>query len=371
MVSEQSSNIALLAGPQLLGVFFDWALQGVLSMQIYLYHLLFPRDSRAIKCLVYGVGVYEWIRTILITRSTFETDVYEFGNRSALTAFHDSWFSVTIMCAILSAVVQGYFGWRIWVFSSFNLLPGMIMFFAFCQMCTGIAGGVILHTSRSTATRYSPVEPILSVWLISAALVDVVIAVCMAYYLRRGKSGLRASDALVDRLVTFSIETCTLTATVAILNVVAFIAFPNTLVNQCLALVLAKLYANTLVASLNNRAIVRRFGASNIAESLNVGMAFAEPMNVGDRSGIVFSQHDFLDVRCAADPRQPSPSPRTTCVREEVEHEEYDLSDTHTLRTGVDGCIGGGVMGVGVVEMLEPTSVESSLHFGEEDKPRV
>ncbi|KAH9849914.1 hypothetical protein C2E23DRAFT_887886 [Lenzites betulinus] len=340
MAPIQPSNVTLLAGPQLLGFFFDWALQGVLSVQIYIYYLMFPRDARGTKCLVYGVFVYEWVQTILITQTAFEIDVYDFGDVASLTAFHNAWFSVTIMCAFISAVVQGYFCWRIWVFSRSKLLVGTIMFLAFGQMCVGIAGGILLHTFRSTAAKYSPVTPLVSGWLICAAIVDVIIAGCMTYYLSRAKTGLGASDALVDRLMKLAIETGTITAAAAIFVAIAFIAAPSTLLYELPALVLAKLYANTLLASLNNRAIMRRLkSTSDGTISLN------------------FNGATTTDRRHA--------SSQGNNVRVEVAHEEYVFRDMNdlTLCSDAAGSSGGEDKSAGVLEL---TDVNPSTRHGDD-----
>ncbi|KAI0831845.1 hypothetical protein BC628DRAFT_558690 [Trametes gibbosa] len=352
MAPAQSSNVALLAGPQLIGFFFDWALQGILSMQIYIYHLLFPHDSRATKCLVYGVFVYEWVQTILVTQTAFEIDVYGFGDRSSLTTFHNTWFSVTIMCAILSAVVQGYFCRRIWLFSSSKLLSGAIMFLAFCQMCAGIAGGIMLRAFRPNAAKSSADTPVLTAWLVCAALVDVVIAACMTYFLGRAKTGLRASDALINRLVRLGIETGTITATVAIFDAIAFTAMPNTLVYECPALVLAKLYANTLVANLNNRAIMQRFGARTIDWRT---------------SGIIFAQSGFCGAAATELDARHS-SPRDNHVHMEVEHQEHVLSGMHggAPRPETRGSAVGDSEEKGL-EVLELAN-DLSLHPAEDDK---
>ncbi|KAI0358346.1 hypothetical protein OH77DRAFT_1263959 [Trametes cingulata] len=268
-MATAESSVKLLAGPQLLGFCLSWALQGILNVQIYLYYLWFPRDPLATKLLVSAIFIYEWIQTVLVTQTAFEIDVYDFGDRTALTAFHNTWFSVTIMCAVISAVVQGYFSWRIWILSRSKLLPAVIICFSFAQMSVGVAGGVMLHVIDPTAAEASAVTPVISSWLAGAAFVDLIIALSMTYHLTRSKSGIKKTDDLVNRLVRLVVETGTLTATVAIVDLVCFTAIPNTLLHECPALVLAKLYSNTILVSLNNRAFLRH-GGDNFVDSAGV-----------------------------------------------------------------------------------------------------
>ncbi|KAI0630878.1 hypothetical protein C8Q77DRAFT_232671 [Trametes polyzona] len=260
-------DVPLLAGPQLLGFFFAWALQGVLSVQTYIYYLLFPSDTIATKILVYGAFVYEWIQISLVTQAAFENNVYNFGNVDSLTHFHNTWFSIPIMCAIISAVVQWYFCWRIFAFSRLKVLVGIMASFAFFQMAVGITGGVLLHALDVSAVGPLPFRAtaVFIVWFSSSAAVDVMIAACMTVCLLKSKTGIHRSDALLSRLIRLAIETGTLTATVAILNAVLFAASP---IYQCPALLLPKLYANTLLANLNSRAVLRRMDDANYLAEL-------------------------------------------------------------------------------------------------------
>ncbi|OBZ65528.1 hypothetical protein A0H81_14469 [Grifola frondosa] len=253
-------------------------------MNVDIYYLCFPKDSVEIKCLgqlpsrrrvfppdahpetVYGVLIYEWVQTGLSTDFAFDNYVYGYGDLHALTAFHNTWFSVTIMCAIISAVVQMYFAWRIWILARSHLLVAVIIFLSLGQMSVGI-----LKTVDPSAAQASQVTPVVGSWLAGAALVDVVIAVSMTILLLRAKTGLPDSDSLINRLVRLVLETGTLTATVAIADVVLFTSLPSTLLHECPALVLPKLYTNTLVASLNNRAFMARSNVIDTTPSRRLG----------------------------------------------------------------------------------------------------
>lgn len=93
-----------------------------------LYYLHFLDDRLGTKCLVYGIVVWEWVQTALVTNTGFAIDVYNFGSISSLTSYHSAWFSIVIMSAVVSAVVQSYFAWRIWVLGQSKILTGVIVF---------------------------------------------------------------------------------------------------------------------------------------------------------------------------------------------------------------------------------------------------
>lgn len=136
------------------------------------------------------------------------------------------------------------------------------------------------------------------VWMVGSTTCDIVITVCMVYYvssvaasaeilpdhrrryaqLSKGRQGL-ASDALISRLMRLTVETGALTASIACLDLVFFTTFrhnnlhmtPSVLVlvlitritlltdaYNCRALVLTKVYTNTLLMLVNNRARMRQ-----------------------------------------------------------------------------------------------------------------
>lgn len=70
---------------------------------------------------------YEWVQTCLITEVAFESFVYGYGEVDTLTAFHNTWFSVTIMCSITAGVVQCYFGYRTWVLAHSVFITSVII----------------------------------------------------------------------------------------------------------------------------------------------------------------------------------------------------------------------------------------------------
>ena len=71
--------------------------------------------------------IYEWVQTGLITDFAFNNFVYKYGNPAVLVLFHNTWFSVSIMTAVVSCAVQCFFSWRIWILSRSKVLVGAIL----------------------------------------------------------------------------------------------------------------------------------------------------------------------------------------------------------------------------------------------------
>ncbi|KIJ36587.1 hypothetical protein M422DRAFT_124423, partial [Sphaerobolus stellatus SS14] len=91
------------------------------------------------------------------------------------------------------------------------------------------------------------------VWLAGSAACDVTIAISMTYYLSRKETHLKRTSAVINRLIRLTIETGSLTATVAIVDITLYLVFPHQDYHTAPALTLAKLYSNTLLVVFNSR----------------------------------------------------------------------------------------------------------------------
>ncbi|TFK50443.1 hypothetical protein OE88DRAFT_1735991 [Heliocybe sulcata] len=250
-------DINFLVGPQLFGFLFNWGLFGVLSVQVYLYYLSFPNDKLGLKVLVYGLYLVEATQTGLATSDAVRWLVTGWGRPEALEEINTSWLNVPLMGGMISCTVQLFFCWRIWILSGSIYLPLVIALVALVSGSAGVAGGIMLR-ELDNISEIAKLTPVTSVWLTCSAVADILIAISMTYLLVRAKVGLRRTDRLVDRLVRLTIETGTVTASVAVVDVVLFNTFKHNNLHMCPATTLAKLYSNTLLVMFNNRKFVER-----------------------------------------------------------------------------------------------------------------
>ncbi|KAK0495062.1 hypothetical protein EDD18DRAFT_1310262 [Armillaria luteobubalina] len=201
---------------QIVGYLLHWGLFGTLSIQLYLYYLAFPKDRQFVKCLVYGIYIVEFVQTILVAHDAFAVFGYGFGDLEALTEMHFNWLILPIMIAIDSLVGQVFYAYRIFILSRSRIVPAFVI-----------------------CVRY--------------ALCDIIIALCMTYYLMRSKTGFRSTQILVTKIIRLTIETGSVTAIVALVTIILFLAFPHQDFYVTPALATSKLYANTIYMVLNSR----------------------------------------------------------------------------------------------------------------------
>ncbi|KAH9922716.1 uncharacterized protein B0H18DRAFT_1016612 [Fomitopsis serialis] len=249
-----STSVNLLSGPELVGSLLNYGLQGVLIAQVYIYHVCFPNDPLSLKAFVYGICIFELVQTALCSVDSFHVYVWGYGDQvDNLLSFYNGWFTICVMAGLVSAAVQSFFAWRILMMSRYRWLCAFIVTISLTQMSAAIVSGVKMK-ALTTDEDEAVIIPYIDTWLAGSALTDSVIAISMTLLLTRAKTGIRRSDAIIDRLIALGIETGTFTAVVAILDLLFFTIKPRTYLHSTPVLVLSKLYSNTLLINFNNRA---------------------------------------------------------------------------------------------------------------------
>ncbi|KAK0493027.1 hypothetical protein EDD18DRAFT_1078693 [Armillaria luteobubalina] len=253
---------------QIVGYLLHWGLFGTLSVQLYLYYLAFPNDRQFIKCLVYGLYIVEFVQTMLITHDSFAMFGYGFGDIKALTDVHFYWLSIPVLGGLAAGVGQMFYAYRIFILSKSRFVPILVT----CLSLTGYVAALITCVYSFQAGNIAQLDNwktsiAISIWCGTSALCDAVIAICMIYFLTFRNTNFRRTRIIVTKLIRLIIETGSVTAIVALLSLVLFLAVPEKSFYVTPGLVMAKLYANTVYMVLNSR--IRIMGGRDAYMSSN------------------------------------------------------------------------------------------------------
>ncbi|SJK98154.1 uncharacterized protein ARMOST_01415 [Armillaria ostoyae] len=247
-------TIERVSGPLIVGYLLHWGLFGTLSVQLYLYYLAFPKDRQFIKCLVYGIYIVEFVQTALVAHDALAMFGFGFGDLEALTRIHFNWLIVPIMTTIPACVGQGFYSYRIFVLSRSRTVPALVSCVSLTSSVAAIITGVYsFQAGNITKLNNRKTSIVVGIWYGSTALCDIVIAICMTYYLTRHNTGFRQTQILVTKIIRLTIETGSVTAVVALLTLILFFAFPHELFYRTAAIIMPKLYTNTVYMVLNSR----------------------------------------------------------------------------------------------------------------------
>ncbi|KAK0226533.1 hypothetical protein IW262DRAFT_1294710 [Armillaria fumosa] len=243
-----------LVGQIIVSYLLNWGLFGTLSIQLYLYYLAFPKDRQFIKSLVYGIYIVELAQTILVTRNAFAVFGYSFGDLEAPNKIEFSWFIVPMINAVAASLGQGFYAYRIFVLSRSRIVSAFVICVSLTSFVAAMITGVrIFRTGDFTASSDQKTSIAIGISCGGYALCDIIIALCMTYYLMRSKTGFRSTQILVTKIIRLTIETGTVTAVVALTVLILFFASPHQAFYVAPALVVSKMYANTIYMVLNSR----------------------------------------------------------------------------------------------------------------------
>jgi hypothetical protein len=252
--TNPSLDVVGIAGPLLVGYILNWGLYGVLSMQVYLYYLAFPKDPLGHKSLVYGSFALESAQTFMFTSSAFRTFATGFGNPEILNDIDILWFTVPIMSGIVAFVVQSFYAYRVSILSRTQYVAGLIVLCAFLQLGGALATGVKAKQA-ALFTRFQHSNLATSaIWEGGSAACNIVIAVSMLYsYIKARDIELKLKSNLLTNLIRLIIETGTLTAIIAVVTVILTFLPGRPLFYQASACILGKLYTNSMMVAFNSR----------------------------------------------------------------------------------------------------------------------
>lgn len=264
-VFDASGTLGTLEIGSFIALFFF----GVLSLQTYNYFETFPKDRLGLKFTVAFLWVLELVQTILVCHEVYRTTIVFYNNPAGLSEPWTTLIASIIVGGIINCVVQITFAIRIKTFAGSPWLTIVCCFLAvlgFVASCAIAAEGFLLNSMAAFAEKWG--------WLITTymtieAFVDILIAVSLCYFLKRHDGAIfESTQFIVNHLLKWTVQTGLVTSLTAIALLITFQAsLPVNFVWIGIYTVLAKVYSNSLLASLNGRQKLR---AQEAGEVLNI-----------------------------------------------------------------------------------------------------
>jgi len=257
LLPSNITHINQLAGPLLLAALLNCGLLGVLSVQVYLYYLAFPGDQKFMKYLVYGIYVLEVLQSVLLVQSTFRIFVTNFQDVGVFDRIGSSWLSIPILTAIDTFIVQGFYAHRISILSDSKKVAGAIVALSFIQLGGGVAVGVYAEKNKLYSLLFTPkILVSTGLWNVGSVLCDLIIAICMIYYLSRYDTTIKQTKVLLKKIIRLTIESGSLIAVIAITSFVMAILPTCPPYYRVPMGIIGKVYANSMLVLNNSRMLL-------------------------------------------------------------------------------------------------------------------
>ncbi|KAJ8691890.1 hypothetical protein PTI98_011410 [Pleurotus ostreatus] len=222
------AGIDSLFGPMLIGVCLNSMLYGLLILQTYTYYQTRKDYGRPfLDYLVLYLLFMETLNTAFDIALIYEPLILRYGTEEAVKFVPLMLIADPIVMAFISTPIQLFFARRIYIISGSMLIVAPILFFAFCSLTGAIAATICTAIIREFA-RLQELKGAIMTWLFSSAIADIIITTSLLVHLYRKKTGVKATDDMINKIMRFTLQTGLLTSIFASLDVILFIAIPDT-----------------------------------------------------------------------------------------------------------------------------------------------
>jgi len=250
-------HLDLKTGVIEIGILISTFLFGITTVQTYIYYRGNTRDPWWLKTLVAIVWLLETINTVLICAYLYTITVTKFGNFEALQDMPWTLDVSFFIGGLVSAFVQSFFAYRVHVISG----RWAVSILAWVLSITRAAVTLlicVLTIEEGHITNYEARYPwTITLSLVVAMSIDVLNTCALCYYLRQLRTQFKGTNSLIDKIMTYSIETGLITSVCAVAMLILELSRPDWNIWLGILMFYVKLYSNSLLLSLNGRSSLR------------------------------------------------------------------------------------------------------------------
>ncbi|TDL21621.1 hypothetical protein BD410DRAFT_285886 [Rickenella mellea] len=243
-------------GVAFIGLVISAVIYGLTLLQTFHYYKRYPHDPRQLKWIVGILTFADTMHLALSTAAIYWYLVSNFGNFPNLGLTHWTMNIQNQFNGIVTAGVQLFFARRIYHLSKNKYILIILVTLTSVYFFFGIYFTVHAFQHKAFAD-YVEIIWVPAGGIGSAAVVDVIIASSMVYFLRKSRTGFAKTDTLISTLVMYSINTGLLSSILATLSAILYAAMPNNLIWLCFFWMGGKIYVNSFLAMLNSRESLR------------------------------------------------------------------------------------------------------------------
>lgn len=261
-----TASIPSTLGALLVGGLLSVFLSGTVSMQTVLYSTVYQKDMIWLKALVYLIWFLDFLHTVFICVAEWSYFIAHWNDVDIVDWIPWGIAATVALTAIMTFVVQCFFAYRVYTVSRHKIhiaLPlGVI---ALARLVAALVSTVMMIRYQSYAIFRSRVGWVFTLGLTLSALLDILVAGSLCYYLRKNRNGFSSMDAVINTLTFYTVQNGSLTFVATLIALICWVSLRN-LVFLALHFVITKLYANAFLSTLNARRTIRLQQSSASAE---------------------------------------------------------------------------------------------------------
>jgi len=239
-------------GPFVTGVMMQQMFLGVFCVQVYDYWRIFPKDTMFNRMAVVVLTVLTILQGVMDYINLYRNTVTFYG----VFAKYDEqdwslWWEIGVT-AIIGSVAQVFFLERCYSATKNKIVLVVVGAAIATSLGFGIASSIGFQRIRLLSKVLDIPIPIIG-WLTATAVLDVAISAILIYALMRVKTPFRKTEAVITKIIRVTMETSSITASIAIINLVLYLALPNAAYHLLPQLIMGKMYAISVMVTLSSR----------------------------------------------------------------------------------------------------------------------
>ncbi|KAF9046957.1 hypothetical protein BDZ89DRAFT_67132 [Hymenopellis radicata] len=270
-------NIEDTFGAMFIGALITMSIYGITILQAYFYYMTYPEDRKSLKLLVASIVTLDTVHVVFMCHAMHHYLITGFATPAALLDGTWSLYSSILINIIIAFVVQCFFTKRI-----HYLCPERFRWY----MSSIIGFVVVAHFAFGLET------------------------VAQFFVIKTFSQLKEVNDTnyLISTLVGYAITRCLLTALIAVVEVVVFVLLPDSFYSFAIDFVIGKLWANSLLASLNSRRSLRdRSKKGSGTSSGDISTAFrVATRSAQNTTGFEHGQISLVRINRSEDETGPS-----------------------------------------------------------------
>ncbi|KAJ3929074.1 MAG: hypothetical protein NXY57DRAFT_452488 [Lentinula lateritia] len=243
-------------GALFIGLIIASVLNGVTFSQTWFYFSAQTRDRSDpiwLKLTVMTVVFLDFMHQLFTSQWIYYYCVTNFSNAAALNTIPWSYYGMAMPMGLNTIIVQTFYVWRVWKLSKRLILPGILW-----SVCLTQFGLLLYYVYRvSGLTSAAEFSTVMGPYAIATngtgTAADIFIAAAMVYLLQQARTSIKRTNNVLRAVTIFSVTTGIVTGVCAIFVLSMASAYPGTNIEVTFYFILARLYANSFLATLNVR----------------------------------------------------------------------------------------------------------------------
>lgn len=284
----------LLVGVVLIGLFFNTFLYGLVCYQFLVYHNTKFNDPKWIRGVVGSLFITDTLHSAVAVYAGWEMCVTNYANPQSL--FFVTWtIPFTAVATSVAAIITQFFlGHRVLGLTKNKIVTALIGLLSVLGFVFGVYAGILSGIIKDV-TKFAPLEPFVTCWLVFQTGADLLITFVLSYALSRSRTGFRRTDTIINRLIRGAIQTGLFASIFALADMFSFLLYRQTNLYAMFAYPIGRIYTNTLLDTLNCRAELKGAKGSVDTESQpNAGGAYR--LQTSSQTLAVHSIHVQKDI---------------------------------------------------------------------------